>query len=319
MRSLCTFCFVALCCLCTVVASAQIATIDTNMVLHTAKGDIYGTLQVAAAKKKMPVVLIIPGSGPVDRNNNHDKMENNTLRMIADSLAKYGISSLRYDKRGIAASKKATPSEKELRFDDYVTDAEGWIQTLRKDKRFSGVYILGHGEGSLIGSLAAQKENVKGLISVAGAGRPIDQVLRAELKGKLPPDLMDSCNYVFDEMLAGREVTKVSRRLAMVARPDVQAYLISWFKYDPRVEIAKVKAPVLIISAENDAQATKEDADNLQKAVPAAKAVRIKGANHLMKKGTTEVADDISSNMNPKLPLMTEFVKAVVSFIKQKA
>jgi len=317
MKILRGFFFLVFLCSCTLFSIAQTAGVDTNLVLHTAKGDIHGTLQTAVAKKKTPVVLIIPGSGPVDRNNNHEKMVNNMLQMIADSLANHGIASLRYDKRGIGASKSANPSEKDLRFDDYVSDAAGWVKMLRKDKRFSTVYVLGHSEGALIGALVAQKEKLGGLISVAGAGRPIDQILRAQLKPKLPTDLMDTCNYVFDELLAGREVPKISRRLAMVARPDVQPYLISWFKYDPRQEIAKVKVPVLIISAANDVQVTEEDADNLEKAAPKAKSVRLQGTNHLMKKGTTDVADNLSAYMNPKLPVVPEFVQAIVSFIKK--
>ncbi|PZF73632.1 alpha/beta hydrolase [Taibaiella soli] len=316
MKILRTLSLSAFFCLGTLVAVAQTATIDSNFVLHTAKGDIYGTLQTAVAKKKMPVVLIIPGSGPVDRNNNHDKLVNNTSQMMADSLANHGVASLRYDKRGIGASKAANPSEKDLRFDDYITDAEGWINILKKDKRFSRVYVMGYSEGALIGAVAAQKEQIKGLISVASTGRPIDQVLREQLKPKLSPAMMDTCNYVFDELLAGREVPKVSRRLALVARPDIQPYLISWFKYNPALEMAKVKVPVLIIEGENDGQVTKADVENLQKAVPSAKMVQIQGANHLMKKGTNEVADNISSAMNPKLPLMTEFVQAVVNFIR---
>ena len=58
------------------------------------------------------------------------------LKYLADSLALHGIASLRYDKRGIGASKAATKGEQELRFDDYISDVTGWIHLLDADKRF---------------------------------------------------------------------------------------------------------------------------------------------------------------------------------------
>lgn len=300
----------------TVHVFAQKGTIDSNMVLHTTKGDIYGTLQVAGVKKKMPVVLIIAGSGPVDRNGNHDKMINNSLMMLADSLQLHGIASLRYDKRGIGASKAAAPSENELRFDDYISDAEGWIKMLKQDKRFSKVIVLGHSEGSLIGMVAAKEENAKAFISVDGAGKPADQMLREQLKLKVSPTMMDTCNQIFDALLNGNEVKNVDKRLGMIFRPSVQPYLISWFKYNPQTEIAKLKIPILLIQGTTDMQVKEEEVKLLANANTAAKLKIIEGMNHIMKAVPASFADNLSADMNPKLPLMTECVKAIVSFVK---
>src|SRR5271156_6799210 len=105
-------------------SEAQIENPDT---LKTNTGNIYGTLIIPVAKQKIPVVLIIAGSGPTDRNGNSSMSTNNSLKMLADSLYKHSIASLRYDKRAIAASKAAVKKEDDLRFENSVDDAAGWI------------------------------------------------------------------------------------------------------------------------------------------------------------------------------------------------
>jgi len=141
--------------------------------------------------KPMPIVLLISGSGPTDRNGNSPMLpgKNNSLLMLAEGLASNGISSLRYDKRGVGESAGAMVAEADLRLDTYVDDAMSWCEQLRKDKRFSVVIIAGHSEGSLIGMLAAKRCNADGFISISGAGRAAADILRTQLAGKLPPEL----------------------------------------------------------------------------------------------------------------------------------
>jgi len=131
----------------------------SNFILKTSGGNIYGSLILPDGDKRAPVVLIIPGSGPTDRDGNNDiGLHTNTYLMIADSLEKEGIASVRYDKRGIGESARDFKIEENLTFDDMVNDAVGFIKMLQDDKRFSKVIILGHSEGSLIGMIAADKE-----------------------------------------------------------------------------------------------------------------------------------------------------------------
>ena len=147
--------------------------IESDIILKTASGDIYGTLMTPKGIKSSPVVLFIAGSGPTDRNcNNTSGMNTNAYQMLAEALAKKGIASLRYDKRGIAASAAALKSESDIKIENYVDDAIAWVDMLKADARFSKIYILGHSEGSLIGMLAAKQTKVDGFISLAGIGRP---------------------------------------------------------------------------------------------------------------------------------------------------
>ena len=168
---------------------------QTELKLFTSTGTINGTLQFPAVYKRVPLVILIAGSGPTDRNGNNEQMENNCLKMLADSLESAGIASLRYDKRGIAASKAAGMEESDLRFENYVDDAAAWIQMLRKDMRFSKIIVAGHSEGSLIGMIAVDREHADGFISIAGAGSSADIILKQQLAAQ-PEQIKQACYKV---------------------------------------------------------------------------------------------------------------------------
>jgi len=287
-----------------------------EITLSTMTGSIYGTLQVPDVHSPVPVVLIIAGSGPTDRNGNNTQMQNNSLKMLADSLMSHGIASLRYDKRGIAASKEAGPAEGDLLFDTYVDDAAAWIRKLRKDPRFSAVIVAGHSEGSLIGMIAAGSEKVKGMISIAGAGKSADQILKDQLAGQ-PVAFKDASYRAIDSLKAGKLVSSVSPDLYMLFRPSIQPYMISWFRYDPQQIIAGLTMPVLIVQGVNDIQIGKEDAELLAKANPSAQLVLIQGMNHILKDSGPMRQENLATYSNPTLPLNAELVKNIIRFIGQ--
>lgn len=124
------------------------AAVEQPMRLKTPSGTLHGTLTLPAAPAKPPVVLIVAGSGPTDRNGNSRFLPgaNNSLELLAATLAEGGIASLRYDKRGVGESAPALPvaNEASLRFDDYVRDATLWIELLAADPRFPAVGLIGH-------------------------------------------------------------------------------------------------------------------------------------------------------------------------------
>ena len=148
---------------------------------------------------------------------------NNSLKLLAEGLAERGIASLRYDKRGVAASATAMVSEANLRFDMYADDAAGWIRRLRSDPRFSTITVVGHSEGSLLGMLATQRAAADGYVSIAGAGRAADKVLREQLGKQLPPDLLSFSNKALDALLAGHTVDSVPPPLAVAVPAECAA------------------------------------------------------------------------------------------------
>ncbi len=229
------------------------------------------------------------------------------------ALAKDGVASVRYDKRGVGESAAAAPPESQLRFGSYVDDAVAWLNLLRTDKRFSKTTIAGHSEGALIGTIAAQRVPVHALVLLEGAGRPAPVVLREQLKSKLPSDLYAQADAAIAQLEAGRLVPDPPAELLALFRPSVQPYLISWFKYDPAVEIAKVHAPVTIVQGTADIQVTMADANALQRGAPSAKLVVIDGMNHILKyyPDTSSLQAALKGYSDPSLPIDPRLVTAV--------
>jgi len=236
--------------------------------------------------------------------------------MLSESFVKNGISTLRFDKRGIGKSKRAMTSESELRFETYINDVVAWISLLKSDKRFSSIIILGHSEGSLIGMIAAEQTNVAGFISISGVGKSADKVLQEQLKTKLPPQLLDESNKILDSLKIGKTVSNVNSNLVALYRPSVQPYMISWIKFDPAKEISKLKIPVLIIQGTTDLQVTVNDSKLLSAAKPNAKLLIIENMNHVLKESDSDIQKNMATYRNPDLPLKTGLTDDIVNFIK---
>jgi hypothetical protein len=296
----------------------SIAQTEETVMLKTISGEIIeGTLTVPETKAPTPVVLIIAGSGPTDRNGNNPMMTNNSLKMLSAELVKNGIASLRYDKRGIGKSKMAGEKEVDLRFDNYIQDAIGWIKFLKATQKFTTITVVGHSEGSLIGMIAAQNENVSKIVSIAGAGQPADKIIRDQLKAQ-PPFVLEQASPVLDKLVKGDTVENIPPMLLSLFRPSVQPYMISWFKYDPQNEIAKLKKPVLIIQGTTDIQVGIDDAQKLKTAKPEAKLVLIDGMNHIFKNAEADRMKNIQTYNQPDVPLNDELVPVICSFINAK-
>ena len=222
--------------------------------LNTASGSINGKLLLPAHAKSCHVVVLIAGSGPTDMDGNNPMMKNNSLKFLAEGLALKGIASLRFDKRGIASSASAGKEESKLRLEDYVNDVTGWIDLLAKDKRFTGITVAGHSEGSLIGMLTCRKRpKVKGFISIAGAGSPAYDLIEKQVAAQMTPEsIRKEVASINESLKNGKEVAQVPAYLQTLFRPSVQPYLISWYKYNPQTVIASLKMPILILQGKKD-------------------------------------------------------------------
>lgn len=289
---------------------------ETPAILKINNDQLYGTLTTPDESKKMAVALIISGSGPTDRNGNNPMMKNNSLKMLAEVLAKNGIASLRFDKRGIGESKAAGgATESTLVFENYIQDAKSWINYLRQDKRFSKIIVIGHSEGSLIGMIGGVKADK--FISIAGAGDSADKIIKTQIGARSMKQLEDMTFPIIDSLKNGFTVKKVDPILNTLFRPSVQPYLISWFKYNPQTEIKKLTIPILILQGNNDIQVSVKDAENLSEANKTAELLIIDKMNHIMKITDGDRDANLATYNNETLPLSETLVDKIVSFIQK--
>ncbi len=274
---------------------AQAQSFEKEVNIPTVDGIISGTLQADSTRSKTPLVIIIPGSGATDRNGNQMPMvSTNAYKQLSDSLAFSGFSIFRFDKRGVGKSKNLIKSESSLTIDTYVKDVIAIIEFFEVGNRFAGTFLLGHSEGSLVAILAIQRKvNVKGLISIAGASQPGDQILKAQLNGKI----------------------HVNPLLNSLYRKSVQPYLISWIRYNPKHELEKVKQPCLIIHGTSDIQLPVSNAHELYSARPKSNLLIIDRMNHVLKDSGEEMSENLNTYSRPELPIKGALISGIREFI----
>lgn len=308
--------------LCSLLCRAQMMPLEDEPVsLETKEGKINGKLLLPNSEKPCPVVLLIAGSGPTDMDGNSaiGNMKNNSLKFLAEGLAENGIASVRFDKRGIAASAPAGKEESLLRFEDYVNDVKGWLDYLARDKRFTGITVVGHSEGSLIGMLACRNQpKVKAFVSLAGAGRPAYDIIEEQMASQ-PEMVRKEVAAINESLKRGEQVQQVPAFLQALYRASVQPYLISWYKYDPQKVVATLKIPVLIVQGKQDIQVAVKDAELLKKARPAAQLLLIDSMNHVLKDcDSMDQQKQMAVYTDPSLPVNATLISSLNTFIKKQ-
>lgn len=274
---------------------------------------IDGTLTQPKNSMKSDLVILIQGSGPVDRNGNANMMKNDASKKIAHGLAQNGIASYRYDKR-IFKMQQLGIQEKDLSFQDFVTDVDSILSYFKKKKDFQKIIIAGHSEGSLIGILAAQQEGADAFISLAGAGKSIDSIVVEQIS-KQSEGLAQSARESFDEIKATGTSTNFNPLLASIFRPSVQPFLGSWMQYDPAHEISKLNIPILVINGSFDLQVDENEAALLHNANAQSKLVILDNMNHIFRKIDGDALENTKAYNIPQLSLHPELIPTLVDFI----
>lgn len=280
-----------------------------------------GTLSDAGRSR--PVVLIIPGSGPTDRDGNSPLgVKAAPYRLLAHELAAQGISTVRIDKRGQFGSKAAIPNGNQVKLEDYVADTRNWIASIRRATGTKCVWLLGHSEGGLVALAAAQQpKGICGVITIAAVGRRIGTVLREQLRANpANAPILEAAFGAIASLEAGRKVdsSTLPPPLQPLFGDDVQPFLIDLLAEDPAGLAASLKVPLLIVQGDRDIQVTIEDARALAAAQPKATLVLLPGANHVLKvpEGDDRVAN-LRAYADPNLPLAQSVTDAVASYVKR--
>ena len=192
-----------------------------------------------------------------------------------------------------------------------------WGKQLRADRRFSSLTVIGHSEGSLIGMVAAQRMAANAFVSIAGAGRPVQQIILEQVKSQLTPELLKTTEEILDQLVAGKTVASVPNELNVLFRPSVQPYMISWLRYDPSKEISKLRMPVLIVQGTTDMQVRVADAKRLADGNPGAQLLLIDGMNHVLKTVPNEQDKQVSSYSDPSLPVTPDLISGISNFVNK--
>lgn len=291
-------------------------------------GSLTGTLTLPSEQgplpNKTPVFLIVPGSGPTDRDGNSPLgIAAAPYRLLAHALAERGYPSVRIDKRGMFGSADAVPDPNDVTIAGYGEDLLAWTTAIQKrlPAKDGTRYVipLGHSEGGLVALAAmARMPNASALILVASIGRPLDEVIREQLRANpANAPLLTEAETALAALRRGKrvDVGEVNAALRPLFAPEVQNFLIDAMSYDPIRLASQVEVPMLVVQGTRDLQVSVADARMLADAAPEATLALVPDVNHVLK---LVASDDLSANLatyaNPDLPIASEVVDAVTKF-----
>jgi len=270
-----------------------------------------------------PVVLIVPGSGPTDRDGNNPLgVAAATYRMVAHGLAEHGIATVRIDKRGMFGSASAVVDPNAVTIGDYANDLRNWITAIRASTGAKCIWVLGHSEGALVGltAAAADPAEICGLVLVAAPGQPLDDVVRDQLRANpANTPILAEAEKALSGLKAGRHIPgeEISPPLMALFRPEVQDYLIDMFQRDPAALIAQIQLPTLLLYGDRDLQTPMSEGRLLASAASHAEFTVIPTANHVLKSVTADNREaNVAAYADPTLPLAPGVVERIATFVK---
>jgi len=293
--------------------------------------ELHGTLLTPVGAKNVPALVLIPGSGPTDRDENVNvpgySLKTDVMKQIAERLAQDGVATLRYDKRAIRSYSDKWPKDMKalssfFSWNNFCEDAKAAHDFLMQQPGIDAAHVgmLGHSEGSFISiKVASDPANkVNGLILMAGQGRPLDVVVMQQLNEKLPDqlakagasDLLPSyINYAKSAFAQLKKDASIPpgcpAGLQSLFNVSTLEFLHENLQDDPAQLAMKYQGDVLILNGEFDNQVSPDlDAKALERAFKSRKAgstelMIIPGASHAFKATTDRETDSMEGPMVP--------------------
>lgn len=315
--------FWRLCVLIGLLFSSAVAANETEIEIAGPEGPLKGIMHFVTGQQSTPTILIIPGSGPTDRDGNNPlgNIRAATYQYLANELADQNIQSLRIDKRGLFSSQLAISNPNQVTLDDYAADIKNWVQKLKEITDASCIWLLGHSEGGLVAiqTVLNHSEDICGIILAATPGQKMADILRHQLKGNpANKPLIKTAFQAIQSLEAGQkiDVSHLHPALQQLFAPSIQDYLINLMAFDPQSALAKYSGPVLILQGDKDLQVGKKEGDLLIKANQRARLVILKNTNHILKQvDSLDPAQNYATYQDPDLPLANGVSKAIIDFI----
>ena len=275
---------------------------------------IHGTL-LESADSNSVLSIIISGSGPTDRDGNNTSLKSDYLKMLAEGLFENGVSSYRYDKRGVGNSIGNIQSGNDIKFIDYINDVVSIINHFKDTKEYKRIVVIGHSEGALIGMIASRLI-ADSFISIAGAGEDYLTLIQRQLSIQ-PPYVKSMSDSIIEQLRNNKIVDTVSPLMNNLFNPANQRFLIDANRYKPVEEISKLDIPVLIVQGTNDIQIEVKDAQLLHNAATKSRLEIIQGMNHVFRQAPENRLLNMQTYGNPELPIDNSLVNLIVDFLNE--
>lgn len=282
-------------------------------------GVLKGALLQPSARPKA-TMLIIPGSGPTNRDGDNPIGRSQNLKLLAEALATRGIATVRIDKRGMFSSAAAgDPNKASIAL--YAEDVKAWIAATRAATGAKCVWLAGHSEGGIVALASARHPGVCGLVLLATPGRKLGDTLREQLRANpANAPLLANAEGILAELEAGRRVDALAipPALSGLFRPEVQDYFIDLLRQDTPAMVRATKLPVLVVQGGRDLQVTAADADALGKARPGVARADFPAMSHVLKDAPADRAGNFATYAQSALPLTEGLADRIAAFVTEK-
>jgi len=281
-------------------------------------GRLYGTLSAPLSSKPASAVLVIPGSGPTDRDGNSMLLpgKNDSLLRLGNGLVKAGFLVLRVDKRGIGKSVWPGLREEDMTIGQMAGDAGAWLAYLRAAEGIKRIATIGHSEGALVALLSAREAKPEYLVLLAPLSADFFDTLFKQLAG-MPEDYLRRARFIYEELKVGRYVNKVDADLLPLFRPSVQPYMRSLIEHRPAALLAAQGIPTLVVAGGRDLQIELADAKALASARPGVGFLPLEDMNHVLKAVKPDLADNQAAYSQPSYPLAEGLVSGIAEFLSK--
>lgn len=292
---------------------------EQQMTFTSGTLQLAGTLTLPNDVERPPIVVIVAGSGPTDRNGNQGaRLKTNTYALLAWGLAEQGVGSLRYDKR-VLPTTQGQVNLRALSFDDFVADLAAAVLAVREN--YGKVLVLGHSEGGSLAIRAASRGTpMDGVVLVSTPGRDMTTLLHEQLSRQLDAATLTQFDTALARFLRGEDPGELPPALRPLVAPVNRRFMQGWASLDPTEELALVRVPVLIIQGDRDIQIRPTDAEALKAAKTDAQLLILPGASHTLKAAAdTLMGAQLPTYTDPTLPLVPGVVDSVAAFVKRVA